>query len=183
MQVSLSAPKANSTMLRTLSKLPRSRIAALTSRGVSGSARAAQQEGGSAAGRGGDVPVRRSARPRQTSVGRPYNRPGTMTPFSLTSGLAPVLPTRFDSLFRDLERELDGLLGGGALTSPNDTDLPADPRTLLGSVDIRETVKDFQFVVDVPGLTKEDIKVRVSGDGILTIEGERKVCALSCFTT
>ncbi len=62
-------------------------------------------------------------------------------------------------------------------------DLPADPRTLLGSVDIRETDKDFQFVVDVPGLTKEDIKVRVSGDGILTIEGERKVCALSCFTT
>ena len=100
MQVSLSAPKTNSNMLRTLSKLPRSRITALTSRGVSGSARAAQQEGGSAAGRGSDVPVRRSGRPRQTSVARPYNRPGTMTPFSLTSGLAPVLPTRFDSLFR-----------------------------------------------------------------------------------
>jgi len=28
--------------------------------------------------------------------------------------------------------------------------------------------------VDVPGLTKEDVKVRVSGDNILTIEGERK---------
>lgn len=103
MQVSLSAPKTNSTMLRTLSKLPRGRITALTSRGVSGSARAAQQEGGSAAGRGGDVPVRRSGRPRQTSVARPYNRPGTMTPFSLSSGLAPVLPTRFDSLFRCAE--------------------------------------------------------------------------------
>ena len=60
-------------------------------------------------------------------------------------------------------------------------DLPADPRTLLGSVDIRETDKDYQFVVDVPGLTKDDVKVRVSGDGILTIEGERKVCALSRF--
>ena len=56
-------------------------------------------------------------------------------------------------------------------------DLPVDPRTLLGSVDIRETDKDYQFIVDVPGLTKEDVKVRVSGDNILTIEGERKVCA------
>ena len=52
-----------------------------------------------------------------------------------------------------------------------------DPRTLLGSVDIRETDKDYQFIVDVPGLTKEDVKVRVSGDNILTIEGERKVSA------
>ena len=54
-------------------------------------------------------------------------------------------------------------------------DLPVDPRTLLGSVDIRETDKDFQFLVDVPGLTKDDVKVRVSADGVLTIEGERKV--------
>ena len=58
-------------------------------------------------------------------------------------------------------------------------DLPVDPRTLLGSVDIRETDKDYQFVVDVPGLTKDDVKVRVSGDNILTIEGERKVRPLS----
>ena len=50
-----------------------------------------------------------------------------------------------------------------------------DPRALLGSVDIRETDKDFQFLVDVPGLTRDDVKVRVSADGILTIEGERKV--------
>ena len=54
-------------------------------------------------------------------------------------------------------------------------DLPVDPRALLGSVDIRETDKDFQFLVDVPGLTRDDVKVRVSADGILTIEGERKV--------
>lgn len=54
-----------------------------------------------------------------------------------------------------------------------------DTRTLLGSVDIRETDKDYQFVVDVPGLTKDDIRVRVSGDNILTIEGERKVSILS----
>lgn len=89
-------------MLRHLSKLPRGRfVGAITSRNVSGSARAAQQEGGSAASRGGDVPVRRAGRPRQTSVARPYNRQGSsMTPFSMTSALAPVLPTRFDSLFR-----------------------------------------------------------------------------------
>ena len=61
-------------------------------------------------------------------------------------------------------------------------DLPVDPRTLLGSVDIRETDKDYQFVVDVPGLTKDDVKVRVSGDNILTIEGERKVRPPSSFT-
>lgn len=60
-------------------------------------------------------------------------------------------------------------------------DLPVDPKTLLGSVDIRETDKDYQFVVDVPGLTKDDVKVRVSGDNILTIEGERKARPLSGF--
>ena len=60
-------------------------------------------------------------------------------------------------------------------------DLPVDPRTLLGSVDIRETDKDYQFVVDVPGLTKDDVKVRVSGDNILTIEGERKVRPRFCM--
>jgi len=54
-------------------------------------------------------------------------------------------------------------------------DLPVDPRTLLGSVDIRESDKDYQFVVDVPGATNTDVKVRVSSDRILTIEGERKV--------
>ena len=101
MPVSLSTANANPTMLRSLSKLPRSRIAgALGTRSVSGSARAAQQESGAAVGQRGDVPVKRSGRPRQTSVARPYNRPGSMTPFSLTSGLAPVLPARFDSLFR-----------------------------------------------------------------------------------
>lgn len=107
MPVSLSTANANPTMLRSLSKLPRSRIAgALGTRSVSGSARAAQQESGAAAGQRGDVPVKRSGRPRQTSVARPYNRPGNMTPFSLTSGLAPVLPTRFDSLFRYAQASL-----------------------------------------------------------------------------
>jgi hypothetical protein len=100
MPVSLSTANANPSMLRSLSKLPRSRIAALGTRSVSGSVRAAQQESGAAAGQRADVPVKRSGRPRQTSMARPYNRLGTMTPFSLTSGLAPVLPTRFDSIFR-----------------------------------------------------------------------------------
>lgn len=54
-----------------------------------------------------------------------------------------------------------------------------DPRALLGSVDIRESDKDYQFIVDVPGATKDDVKVRVSGDNVLTIEGERKVSAAS----
>ena len=103
MQVSLPTANAKPNMLRNLSKLSRSRLVdALPTRNLTTSVRAAQQEAGSAAARrSGDVPVRQSGgRPRQTAVTRPYNRTGSMSPFSLTSGLAPVLPTRFDSLFR-----------------------------------------------------------------------------------
>ncbi|KAK9825137.1 hypothetical protein WJX81_002849 [Elliptochloris bilobata] len=44
----------------------------------------------------------------------------------------------------------------------------------LGAVDIQETPNAYLFKVDVPGLSKDDVKVRVTRDGVLVIEGERK---------
>lgn len=88
------------TMLRTLSKLPRSRVAAAlprsARRNASTSVRAAQESEESAllqnrqqgAQRGGDrAPAR-------------YQPSLFTSPFSLTRELAPVLPTRISNIFR-----------------------------------------------------------------------------------
>lgn len=40
-------------------------------------------------------------------------------------------------------------------------------------VDIFEADGSYQFVADIPGLAKEDVSVKLSGD-MLTIQGERK---------
>jgi HSP20 family protein len=41
------------------------------------------------------------------------------------------------------------------------------------SADISETDKEYLIRAELPGMRKEDVKVTV-GDGVLTIEGERK---------
>jgi HSP20 family protein len=41
------------------------------------------------------------------------------------------------------------------------------------SADISETEKEYLIRAELPGMKKEDVKVTV-GDGVLTIEGERK---------
>jgi HSP20 family protein len=40
--------------------------------------------------------------------------------------------------------------------------------------DITETADSFKISLDLPGLKKEEVRVSVSRDGVLTIEGERK---------
>jgi HSP20 family protein len=42
------------------------------------------------------------------------------------------------------------------------------------ALDIEETGKEYVVVVDLPAMKTEDIKVRVR-DGVLTIEGERRL--------
>lgn len=39
---------------------------------------------------------------------------------------------------------------------------PFTPRSSLGAVDVKETDNAYEFDVDVPGLTKNEIKVRIS---------------------
>ena len=49
------------------------------------------------------------------------------------------------------------------------------PRSAMSlAVDVQDTGDAFKINADVPGLKKEEIKVQVSPDHILTISGERK---------
>ncbi len=43
----------------------------------------------------------------------------------------------------------------------------------IPSVDVRETNRDFTFIVELPGLKQEDIEVEMVGD-VLTIRGKRE---------
>jgi HSP20 family protein len=43
----------------------------------------------------------------------------------------------------------------------------------MGSIDFEKTEKEYTVLVDVPGLTKEDIKVDIDG-GVMTVSAERK---------
>ena len=43
----------------------------------------------------------------------------------------------------------------------------------LPAVDIRETDKEYLVIAELPGLRREDVKVRLEGD-VLTVEGERR---------
>lgn len=64
---------------------------------------------------------------------------------------------------RDLDREFERLLGD--LARPfTDVWSPA--------VDLRETEKEYIVEMDVPGMTKDDIHLDITGD-VLTVSGER----------
>jgi len=41
------------------------------------------------------------------------------------------------------------------------------------AVDVKETQDKFQFIADMPGLKKEEVKVKVEPGNVLAIEGER----------
>ena len=41
------------------------------------------------------------------------------------------------------------------------------------AVDVVETDNDYRFVVELPGVAKEDVKIEFS-DGVLTLRGEKK---------
>lgn len=43
----------------------------------------------------------------------------------------------------------------------------------MGSIDFEKTENDYTILVDVPGLTKEDIKVDIES-GVMTVSAERK---------
>ncbi len=41
-------------------------------------------------------------------------------------------------------------------------------------IDIKETSDSFNIIADLPGLTKQDVKISIQEDNILVIEAERK---------
>lgn len=68
----------------------------------------------------------------------------------------PLFPTeRFNSLLEDL------------------FELPKHVTTWIPAVDIRETEKEYKFLVETPGMNKEDLDIEVVGD-MLTIKGKRE---------
>lgn len=64
---------------------------------------------------------------------------------------------RFDDIFGDLEKGVNIEYGGFA------------PR-----VDISEDEKNVHLCVELPGIRKEDVKVTVNDENVLTIKGEKK---------
>lgn len=81
--------------------------------------------------------------------------------------LRPARPGVFgNDFFGEFDRFFDNVLS----TTTFRSDLPADfsPR-----VDIRDTEDSVYLTFELPGLSKEDIKVSVA-DNVLTITGERK---------
>lgn len=87
----------------------------------------------------------------------------------------PMMPGRFGSLFREMEEEMNNMMrafGGTALELPSTGGLPSLAKPL--AVDIKDMGDHMEIVADTPGLRKEDLKITVSPDRVLTISGERK---------
>lgn len=72
---------------------------------------------------------------------------------------------RFGWIERDLNRWMDQFFNGG---STAETEYGWTPR-----LDINETNDAFVVKIDLPGMTREDIKVRFE-NGYLIVSGERK---------
>ena len=50
-----------------------------------------------------------------------------------------------------------------------------DVGTFTPRVDIREDEKNIYLSAEIPGLSKEDVKVSINDDNVLTIKGEKKL--------
>jgi HSP20 family protein len=75
----------------------------------------------------------------------------------------PSLPARTPAYFDEIDR----LFGGWLAPSLTSNGHLAPP------VDIEETPEAYTLRVDLPGFSREDVKVRFAGD-TLTLSGERK---------
>jgi len=71
-----------------------------------------------------------------------------------------------DSFRREMDRMFENFFGSG-------TDVGESSLTWYPSVDIKETKDDFVLMAEVPGMSKDDIKINIS-ENTLTIKGEKK---------
>ena len=58
--------------------------------------------------------------------------------------------------------------------SAEPADLGANPPTVFGDADIKETDKEMIVKMDLPGLAKDQIKIKLEGDQILKVSGSRE---------
>lgn len=83
-----------------------------------------------------------------------------------TMGIIKVDPFRgFDTMMRRVNEVFDDVNRGGIRFEIGDF----TPR-----VDVADTEKSLTFHAELPGLTKEDVKISVTDGNMLTIRGEKK---------
>jgi HSP20 family protein len=83
----------------------------------------------------------------------------------------PQTVKTLNELWKELER-VNSQVEGGRWNNQSKNDEEANVRPL--AVDIEEDDDGYTLTADVPGLSKEDLKVQVDKDRFLTISGERK---------
>lgn len=83
---------------------------------------------------------------------------------------APRSRSTISDIF-NFERSIDGLFRDfmGSRVLPLSEEYPA--------LDVRDRGKEFELVAELPGLSKDEVKISVH-DGLLTISGERKAADL-----
>eukprot|EP00884_Botryococcus_braunii_P001136 jgi/Botrbrau1/11022/Bobra.101_1s0020.1 len=106
----------------------------------------------------------------------PSRRSLYVTPYS-ASPFTGLLPRRINNLFKEMEEEINAMTRD--VWGDINRDFLSGPITptggaSLGATDVKETETAFELHVDAPGLTKEDVKVALDKDGVLTISGERQ---------
>ena len=82
-----------------------------------------------------------------------------------------ALTTRAMTPLRNLRREVDRLFGDVFSSFGEEGELPA--KVWAPRMDMSETDKEFVIRLDLPGITKADVRVEVE-DHDLTIRGERR---------
>ncbi|MBS3804406.1 MAG: Hsp20/alpha crystallin family protein [Oleiphilaceae bacterium] len=75
--------------------------------------------------------------------------------------------------FNDLLSRYNQHFGSPALPGESENRELFHRTDWIPAVDVRETAENYQIQADLPGMTKDDIKVTVE-NGVLNIEGERK---------
>ena len=91
------------------------------------------------------------------------------------SELAHLMPTYpISQLHREIDRLFDEAFRGFPGVFRSRWDWPEETPVILSpSLDIKESENDYLITVEVPGVAKEDVDIRVEGNR-LTIRGEKK---------
>lgn len=123
--------------------------------------------------------VQKQSQKRGNIERTPRPESGMLAGSPFFGSLSPYAPARVSSLFREMEDEMNNMMrafGGtnGFLDLPSDLSPATATMVHPFKVDIKDTPQGLEIVADTPGLSKEDIKVKVSSDNVLTLSAERK---------
>ena len=77
-------------------------------------------------------------------------------------------------LHHDLDRMFDGMLRGLDLPAVSGKARDNENAMLRPNVDVTSTDKEYTITVEVPGVDEKDVKLELTGDGKLIIQGEKK---------